>query len=313
MGATVSQLAIILQEAIILLLPCFRRSSKQRRIHWRARSELNNDYRGQRVHVPFWRVPWENDWPDYDPVDFTHPVVKKQPVWADPADPRVIDFSTRASFEGPIKVVNGRPLNPLGRTGTKGRGLLGKWGPNNAADPIVLRRKPGGPWDARGVPGNVVMQMVAIQRKDSGQWAIPGGMVDAGEHVSQTLRREFTEEAATLPSPAEQRQVEQALDEVFKNGHLVYEGYVDDPRNTDNAWMETSVHVFLIDDALGEKLVLRGGSDAALARWLDVDGDLLSGRSENLYADHIDFVYRALKASSTQVQVHALGRARGGH
>ena len=62
---------------------------------------------------------------------------------------------------------DGRPLNPVGRTGLAGRGLLGKWGSNHAADPIVTRFHPAG--------GQ--LQVVAIQRKDTGQWAIPGGMV----------------------------------------------------------------------------------------------------------------------------------------
>ena len=29
--------------------------------------------------------------------------------------------------------------NPVGRTGMIGRGLLGRWGPNHAADPVVTR------------------------------------------------------------------------------------------------------------------------------------------------------------------------------
>lgn len=29
--------------------------------------------------------------------------------------------------------------NPIGRTGMIGRGLLGRWGPNHAADPVVTR------------------------------------------------------------------------------------------------------------------------------------------------------------------------------
>ena len=37
-------------------------------------------------------------------------------------------------------------------------------------------------------------QVVAIQRKDTLQWAIPGGMVDSGETVSVTVKREFMEE-----------------------------------------------------------------------------------------------------------------------
>ena len=31
------------------------------------------------------------------------------------------------------------PRNPIGRTGMIGRGLLGRWGPNHAADPVVTR------------------------------------------------------------------------------------------------------------------------------------------------------------------------------
>ena len=31
--------------------------------------------------------------------------------------------------------------NPIGRTGMSGRGLLGRWGPNHAVDPIVTRSK----------------------------------------------------------------------------------------------------------------------------------------------------------------------------
>lgn len=40
-----------------------------------------------------------------------------------------------------------------------------------------------------------ILQFCAIQRKDNNEWAIPGGFVDPGEPVSQTLRREFAEEA----------------------------------------------------------------------------------------------------------------------
>ena len=70
----------------------------------------------------------------------------------------------------------------------RGRGLLGKWGPNQAADPIVTRYH----------PDTNKLQVVAIRRKDTGQWAIPGGMVDDGEAVSATVRREFIEEAGNI-------------------------------------------------------------------------------------------------------------------
>ena len=58
-------------------------------------------------------------------------------------------------------------------------------------------------------------------------------MVDPGEHVSETVKREFQEEAAR------QAVDESVITRLFSNGYKLYESYVDDPRNTDNAWMET--------------------------------------------------------------------------
>lgn len=69
----------------------------------------------------------------------------------------------------------GLPLNPIGRTGLRGRGLLGRWGPNHAADPIVTRWKRSGSEKVIDQLDNKpVLQFVAIQRRDTGEWAIPG-------------------------------------------------------------------------------------------------------------------------------------------
>jgi ADP-ribose pyrophosphatase len=121
-------------------------------------------------------------------------------------------------------------------------------------------------------------------------------MVDDGELVSETLRREFSEEAGAIADSQEQADLEDALDDVFKDGgRQIYRGYVDDPRNTDNAWMETTAYLFYIEDNLASRLTLSGGSDALAAKWLDVDGELLKRGAQTLYADHKDFVLRALE------------------
>ena len=98
--------------------------------------------------------------------------------WADPEDldriPSDDPLADRLSFEGPIVFDEGGfPLNPRGRTGIRGRGLLGRWGPNHAADPIVTRFH----------PRTGQLQMMAIFREDTDCWAIPGGMVKAGDKV----------------------------------------------------------------------------------------------------------------------------------
>merc|ERR1719197_1468435 len=151
--------------------------------------------------VPDANVPWAMSWASYKPTEFTAKIVLendrsvKPGGWADPdiggLGPE--DWAKRTSHEGPFQfdAVN-RPLNPRGRTGMAQRGLLGKWGPNHAADPVVTRWHP---TDAGR------LQMVAIKRRDVEQWAIPGGMVDDGEHVSATVKREFEEEAGNITDP----------------------------------------------------------------------------------------------------------------
>lgn len=52
-----------------------------------------------------------------------------------------VDGINRTSHHGNYDVRNRLPLNVCGRTGITGRGLLGRYGPNHAGDPIVTRWK----------------------------------------------------------------------------------------------------------------------------------------------------------------------------
>jgi len=253
----------------------------------------------QRFKVPDDQVSWSSkknsDW--YHPVEFTAPKLKAMPAWADPMDPKEVRpaFNTgpRTTYTKNDQGQNlytvdpetNRPVNPIGRTGVSQRGSLGKWGPNHAADPLVMRRKPADP---------SVLQFVAIVRKDTGEFAIPGGMVEYGDSVSLTLKKEFLEETQNIleKSEEEARQLEDNLEKIFVDPILIYQGYVDDPRNTDNAWMETSCMLFF--DASGEltkNLTLEAGDDAGHALWADIPEDFGSFK---LYASHAKFVELAV-------------------
>ncbi|KAK6737888.1 hypothetical protein RB195_020159 [Necator americanus] len=225
-----------------------------------------------RFNVPDEKVPWAVEFPDYNPPDYTDPSTLSR-KWADP-EPTSGEFKWN-SMDGKINRVSfvcdysldtsSRPINPMGRTGLRGRGVLGRWGPNHAADPLVTRLK------------NGKLQFVAIKRGDTGEWAIPGGMVDAGEQVSETLKREFSEE--TLGG-----KVRSELEQLWKKGRELYRGYVDDHRNTDNAWMETTCVNFHDASGLLDKVELQAGDDAVNVRWINVDSN------EPLYASHTDFI-----------------------
>ncbi|XP_035691921.1 ADP-ribose pyrophosphatase, mitochondrial-like [Branchiostoma floridae] len=242
-------------------------------------------------------VKWDVDFPEYTPEEYTAPSVAKGPVWADPPAGNLDSVKwnqmdgkvNRESFTDQYKIINGLPRNPMGRTGLKGRGLLGKWGPNHAADPIVTRWKVSSSGQVEKHPksGDPILQFVAIKRGDTGEWAIPGGMVDAGETVSLTLKREFGEETmnSLLATPEEKKEIENNLAKLFSHGAEVYRGYVDDPRNTDNAWMETIAVNF--HDEEGNSVArfnLQAGDDANAVAWMDVGSELC------LFASHTHFL-----------------------
>jgi len=241
-------------------------------LHTKARFEKPAEY-PERFPVPDQSVGWETACSDYAPTYYVSPVVLKNDSsrnpagWADPEDVSLVAEIPRESFSGALRHDTlERPLNPAGRTGIAGRGLLGKWGPNYAADPIITRINR----DERCV------EMLAIQRRDNGQWAIPGGMVDKGEEVSRTLARELQEETGIVLDMGE--------------GDYVYQGYVDDPRNTDHAWMETTAKHVHLDHETAEKMDLQAGDDARAVRWLALTPENIS----NLYASHCALVKSAL-------------------
>uniref|UniRef100_A0A8C5WI49 Nudix hydrolase 9 n=1 Tax=Leptobrachium leishanense TaxID=445787 RepID=A0A8C5WI49_9ANUR len=245
---------------------------------------LTSPYPGSQVKrwpVPPEKVSWSVEWPEYQPVEYTAPSVLAKPPWADlplstsgfcPRFNALDGKVQRESFEGTYQVEDSTPRNPAGRTGVTGRGLLGRWGPNHAADPIITRWKRDADGKAVSDPdsGKPVLQFVAIQRKDCGQWAIPGGMVDPGELVTATLRREFCEEALnSLEKDKGEKDTEKKVQDLFSQEPLlVYKGYVDDPRNTDNSWMETqAVNYHDGTGRLLDLLPLEAGDDAGKVKW----------------------------------------------
>jgi ADP-ribose pyrophosphatase len=241
----------------------------------KSRVEAPEGY--DRKTVPVSKASWGIKYPDYKPNRFTADVVKKNDetlrppgntdptkYWADPPNVKDVKREFR-SYEGPVKLdAEGRPQNPYTRTGVQDRGELGKWGANFAGDAIVTRVD----------PETGRLQMLTIRRKD-GQPAIPGGMVDFNEDIWKTRRRELKEETGVDLDLADSKEI--------------YKGYVDDPRNTDNAWMETSVghkHLSPEEGARTDKFRPDSEDEIKGVYWADVDPDMMDG----LFASHGDFV-----------------------
>lgn len=163
-------------------------------------------------------------------------------------------------------------------------------------------------------------QFIAIQRRDTGEWALPGGisilitflfhvsmhlisfslgMIDAGEDVNTALKREFMEEVLDSERMSKESavQLRNVLTHMFDGKGvektIVYQGYVDDPRNTDNSWMETTCVNIKCSQELEEYLRtenLKAGSDAANVSWVDLEPGM------KLYASHAQFIDKFIQS-----------------
>ena len=124
----------------------------------------------------------------------------------------------RHCVAGPIMFERdtGKPLNPRGRTGMSNRGLLGRWGPNLAVDPIVTRFE----------PGSRKLQMLATRRKGASHtWGSTGSLVSdpSGDQCFETTIQEVVHRALGY---LEQDALTQRLIEwlLRDEGHTIYRG-----------------------------------------------------------------------------------------
>lgn len=110
--------------------------------------------------------------------------------------------------------------------------------------------------------------------------------------VHEILKARFAEEVFgnLMNEEDKSESINRNLDELFHNGEEIYKGYADDPRNTDNAWLETIA--FNYHDNSGEilsKSTLRAGANAVGVTWHTVSS------KTPLYAGHMVYLQKVAK------------------
>lgn len=241
----------------------------------------------KRFEVPKHAVPWHVPFPKYQPPEFTSQHLPSEPY----ADPDIhnpsfkpkwnsVDGPTdRTSYEQSYRILNGYPLNPRGRTGIKGRGVLPRWGPNHAAESIVTRWKRGEKDSTMNLSsGKPVLQVVVIRRHGCSEWTLPGGLIEINSDELITLQKQLLEEALNLEfdlPPEVVVRYQEKIGAAFVNKTLIYRGYVENPRNTDNAWIESTVfHVHDEEYISVATLPLPLEEESDRPMWRDVDFSL---------------------------------------
>ncbi|XP_033086293.1 transient receptor potential cation channel subfamily M member 2 isoform X3 [Trachypithecus francoisi] len=250
--------------------------------HVNARHLLYPNCPITRFPVPNEKVPWETEFLIYDPPFYT--AERKDTAVTDPVGDTLEPLSTiqynmvdglwdRRSFHGPYAVQAGFPMNPMGRTGLRGRGSLSCFGPNHTLYPMVTRwrRNEDGAICRKSI--KKMLEVLVVKLPLSEHWALPGGSREPGETLPQKLKRILRQEHWL------------SFENLLARSTEVYKGYMDDPRNTDNAWIETvavSIHFQDHNDAELNRLnsSLHVCDSGASIRWQVVD------RRIPLYANH---------------------------
>ncbi|KRX61032.1 Mitochondrial-processing peptidase subunit alpha, partial [Trichinella sp. T9] len=188
----------------------------------------------ERLYVPESETRWKVKSEKYLPHDYT---ACPQNWKCDPDDPKGIKFNEiddeldrRTFVRKKYKIdPDGRPLNPKGRTGIRGRGTLAYWGPNHAMMTIISRGK-----------GNNKEYYVMRSNRTTVEAPflieyVKKPMVQVFPPTLYQIvigdMKEIFPEAAIL----------EALEKFYKESSIIYQGYYTDQRNTDNAWSEFTI------------------------------------------------------------------------
>ncbi|XP_053561671.1 transient receptor potential cation channel subfamily M member 2 [Bombina bombina] len=237
-----------------------------------------------RYPVPDEMVPWEVDFATYDPPFYIahredrgsyDPHSEAQTKRAYNALDGLLDLQSSC---GTYVVQDGLPLNPMGRTGLRGVGSLRWFGPNHSLHPVLTRWCAGPSGSLEKKMLHKKLEVLVVKRFENELWALPGGTLGPGELIPTKLQ------AILKPSYLTefQRHLEKASE--------VFRGYLDDPRNTDNSWIETvalNIHLGTKEDVDNFIMNLNESDFSLSVRWQLLD------RKIPLYANEKDILQRA--------------------
>jgi ADP-ribose pyrophosphatase len=221
--------------------------------HLKVRAERPAGY-PPRQRISIDEAPWMLECESYDPPYHVDPAVlesdrgKVDGGWADPEEfDTVRDLSRIAGAR--FKDEAGRPRNPRGRTGLEGRGLLGLWGPNLSVVPLMVRTN----------PDSGHLELLLGARADVAGLEVLKGFVLPDESADDAARRVLKFEAG--------------WDSGGVRFEPVYEGYTYDPRQTDNAWVESQALLALPDTP---PALLSAGGEFEEIKWWPLDSETVN-------------------------------------
>ncbi|XP_076343398.1 transient receptor potential cation channel subfamily M member-like 2 [Tachypleus tridentatus] len=282
----ISHLDRIMNQAQVFVEDLTNMSQKEVSVHQISFHTLarKSPYPGtmvQRFPVPDRYVPWEVLWVEYEPVIYTRHC-SEFPVFLQPFVDEDVLFLIKTKGATPVLKWNslsttadgslvdrrswilgddkttleykldgeGLPVNPLGRTGLKGKGALPCWGPNHYIFVIITR------WQKNKLVTEEEkgLEFIAVT-EGVHQISLPGGLISRGNKYSVIYDLCMTDTEGSFKWQNEEDMIQffkscgatlQNVDGQTETGadvicDVIHRGYMDDPWNTDQAWREVEL------------------------------------------------------------------------
>ncbi|XP_034042353.1 transient receptor potential cation channel subfamily M member 2 isoform X2 [Thalassophryne amazonica] len=205
-----------------------------------------------RFPVPEEMVQWEVSFSTYEPLYYSSD-----------------DGGDQMDGSGCETVDNHR--NPGGRTGIRGRGALAHLGPNLNTELVITRWR-----DSE----QSILEFLVIWDQHQRVWVLPGGLMDSADKLPVNLKQIMG------------KKLYENLNTKISEGAKVYEGYVDDCRNTDNAWVETTVlniHLARTSQVMVDinHVVATSRSSLQLIQWQELSNKTGLCSNQRVYLRHV--------------------------
>jgi ADP-ribose pyrophosphatase len=189
--------------------------------HLKIRGERPESY-PPRFRISIDQANWKIKVPEYTPPYYVAPEVLKNDRtkvkfgWADSEDDWQVS-ELHGHYETYTINSEGKPLNPHGRTGVAGRAALGRWGPNPVTLPILTRVN----------PETLDLEILILEKNEAVK--LLSTFVDFDQSF-ETAGEQYLKKDLNLKTD-------------LVKGQVVYDGYLYDFRQTDNAWIVAKAYL----------------------------------------------------------------------
>ena len=193
--------------------------------HLKIRGERPSTY-PERLRISIDQAIWTTPCPDYSPPYHVDPEVLRndknkvkggwadsEESWQDQEPDLEADFSRDS---------DDKPLNPHGRTGISGRGILGRWGPNLVAIVLVTRFNK-----------KTKSLEILLTEREADNFDLLENFVKFKETFEHAAERVLRKKVQVVPDQG--------------NARIIHDGYLYDYRQTDNAWVAAKAFLFHLE------------------------------------------------------------------